>query len=104
LMSSVIPLTSFDCPCILGDPDPHPSSPVPLVELSQPYGQIPQNPVFLICSQEVPPMKTPNFQELVYNDPIEDLLSQKSFDDSEDYDDLYDDQSFGALLESSNDF
>ncbi len=47
-------------------------------------------------------MKTPNFQELIYNDPVEDLLSQKSFDDTED--DFYDDQSFGALLESSNDF
>lgn len=45
-------------------------------------------------------MNDPKLQDLMYSDPIEEIIEQKGFDDEYDYDD----QSFGALLESSNDF
>lgn len=41
-----------------------------------------------------------DLQQICYSDPVEEMLDTKDLDD----DDLYDDQSFGSLLESSNDF
>jgi hypothetical protein len=46
-------------------------------------------------------MKDPNIEEMLYSDVIDDMLESRLIDDdSIDYDDL----SFGALLDSSNDF
>jgi hypothetical protein len=46
-------------------------------------------------------MKDPNIEEMLYSDVIDDMLESRVIDDdSIDYDDL----SFGALLDSSNDF
>lgn len=46
-------------------------------------------------------MKDPNIEEMLYSDVIDDMLESTLIDDdSIDYDDL----SFGALLDSSNDF
>jgi hypothetical protein len=46
-------------------------------------------------------MKDPDIEEILYSDAIEEMLESTLIDDdSIDYDDL----SFGALLDSSNDF
>ena len=46
-------------------------------------------------------MKDSDIEEILYSDAIEDMLESTLIDDdSIDYDDL----SFGALLDSSNDF
>lgn len=47
-------------------------------------------------------MKDPNIEEILYSDAVEDMLEYMSYDD--DSLDSYDDLSFGALLDSSNDF
>ena len=46
-------------------------------------------------------MNDPNIEEIFYSDAIDELMESTMIDDdSIDYDDL----SFGALLDSSNDF
>lgn len=48
-------------------------------------------------------MNDPSIQELIYSDPVEEFLYHRDLDDYDD-DAEYDDLSFSALLDSSNDF
>ena len=47
-------------------------------------------------------MKDPNIEEILYSDAVQEMLESMDYD--EDSIDSYDDLSFGALLDSSNDF